>query len=137
MGVDDGRDRVRGVVEAVDEFEAERDQQRDAEQNERHDCRRSAASVRNVGPDRIGHVEQAKSENREEPERKPRVHRLVQIHFGRRFGVGAESSVECGGHEGSLGVRGPSIATVHDRNVKAGATGEAIPPSEPSQRWSQ
>ena len=32
MGVDDGRDRVGGVVEAVDEFEAERDQQRHGEQ---------------------------------------------------------------------------------------------------------
>ena len=32
--VDDGRDRVGGVVEAVDELEAERDEQRDAEQEE-------------------------------------------------------------------------------------------------------
>jgi hypothetical protein len=33
--------------------------------------------------------------------------------------VWAEPSVECGGHGNSLGVRGSSIATVHDRNVKA------------------
>ena len=33
VGVDDGRDRVGGVVEAVDEFEAERDQQRDEKQD--------------------------------------------------------------------------------------------------------
>ena len=79
VGVDDGGDRVRGVVEAVDEFEAERDQQRDAEQNERQNCRRAAAGVRNVGPDRIGHVEQAESQDREEAERKPRVHRLVEM----------------------------------------------------------
>ena len=35
VGVDDRGDRVGGVVEAVDELEAERDQQRDAEQHER------------------------------------------------------------------------------------------------------
>ena len=119
VGVDDRGDRVGGVVEAVDEFEAERDQQRHAEQNERHNCRRSAASVRDVGPDRIGHVEQAKSQDREDPERKSRVHRLVEMRLHRRFGVRAESSVECGGHGNSLGVRASSIATVHDRNVNA------------------
>ena len=32
VGVDHGRDGVGGVVEAVDEFEAERDQQRDEQQ---------------------------------------------------------------------------------------------------------
>ena len=37
VGVDDGRDRVGGVVEAVDELEAERDQQRDEQQDDRAD----------------------------------------------------------------------------------------------------
>ena len=37
--VDDRRDRVRRVVEAVDELEAERDQQRHAEQQERQHAR--------------------------------------------------------------------------------------------------
>ena len=45
VGVDDGRDRVGGVVEAVDEFEAERDQHRDAEQQEGHDRFRPAAGL--------------------------------------------------------------------------------------------
>ena len=119
VGVNDGGDRVGGVVEAVHEFEAKRDQQRDAEQNEGQDCRRAAASDFNVGADRIGHVEQAKRQHREDPERKPRVHRLVDSRLDRRFGVWAESSVECGGHGGSLGLRGSSIATAHDSNVKA------------------
>ena len=48
VGVDDGRDRVGGVVEAVDELEAERDQHRHAEQQERHDRRRAAAGVGDV-----------------------------------------------------------------------------------------
>ena len=34
-GVDHGRDRIGGVVEAVDEFEAERDQEGDEQQDER------------------------------------------------------------------------------------------------------
>ena len=33
VGVDHGRDRVGGVVEAVDELEAERDQQRHAQED--------------------------------------------------------------------------------------------------------
>jgi hypothetical protein len=37
MRVDDGRDRIRRVMEAVDELEPERDQQRNSEQNERAD----------------------------------------------------------------------------------------------------
>ncbi len=36
MGVDDRRDGVGRVVEAVDELEAERDQHRNAEQQKRH-----------------------------------------------------------------------------------------------------
>jgi len=35
VGVDHGRDRVGRIVEAIDEFEAERDQQRHAQQDER------------------------------------------------------------------------------------------------------
>src|ERR1700677_3866890 len=106
-------------MEAVHEFEAKCDQQRDAEQNEWQDRRRSAASDRNVGADRIGHIEQAKREDCEEAERKPRVHRLMEMRLHRRFGVRAEASVECGGHGSSLGVRAPSIATAYDSNVNA------------------
>ena len=38
MGVDDGRDRVGGVMKTVDELKAERDQQGDAEQQVRQEC---------------------------------------------------------------------------------------------------
>ena len=136
VGVDDRGDGVGGVVEAVDEFEAERDQERDAEQDERQNCRRSAASVCNVRPDRIGHVEQAESQDSEDAERKSRVDRMIEMRLHRRFGVRAESSVECGGHEGSLGVRGPSIATAHDRNVKARASGRRMRLREPGAKQS-
>ena len=98
VGVDDGRDGVGGVVETVDEFEAERDQHRDAEQQERQDRRRSAAGLRKVRANRIGHVEQAAGEHRQENERKPDVERVVEMRLHRRYGRGAEASVECGGH---------------------------------------
>src|ERR1700733_4583171 len=93
---------LAGSVEAVDEFEAERNQQRNAEENERQDRCRSAASVRDVGPDRIGHVKQAKRKDREDPERESRIDRMIEVRLHRRFGLRAESSVECGGHGNSL-----------------------------------
>ena len=102
MGINDRGDSVGRVVEAVDEFEAERNQQRDAEQEERHDGRRPAAGRRNVRSDRIGHVEQADGEDREDAERKSGVDRMIEVRLDRRFGVRTESSVECGGHEISL-----------------------------------
>ena len=58
-GVDDGRDGVGGVVEAVDEFKAERDQHRHAEQQERQDRGRAAPAAATSRVDRIGHEEQA------------------------------------------------------------------------------
>jgi hypothetical protein len=56
MRVDDRRDRIGGVVEAVDEFEPERDQQREPEERERTD-RERLADLRGIGGDaepRIG-----------------------------------------------------------------------------------
>src|SRR5262249_52150177 len=55
MRVDDGGHRVGGVVEAVDELEAERDQQRAAEKDERPD--RWAVNGRQVGDQVDGGVE--------------------------------------------------------------------------------
>ena len=87
VGVDDGGDGVGGVVEAVDEFEAERDQQRDAEQKERQDRRRPAAGRRNVRADRIGHIEQAERQDSKDAERKTRIDWLIEVRLHRRFGV--------------------------------------------------
>ena len=90
VGVDDRGDRVGGVVEAVDEFEPECDQQGDAEQDERQDRRRSAAGRGHVRSDRIGHVEQAQREDGEDAERHARVDRMVEMRLDRRFGARAE-----------------------------------------------
>ena len=120
VGVDDGGDGVRGVVEAVDEFEAERDQQRDAEQNERQNCRRSAAGLRNVGSDRIGHVEQAERQDREDA----RAQTEGPSAYRDAASTGASA---CGPSRASnaADMRSPwaferlSIATAYDRNVNA------------------
>ena len=56
--VDDGRHGVRGIVEAVDEFEAERDQQRDEEEQERQVVRDLCAGLIDVGIDAVGNEQQ-------------------------------------------------------------------------------
>ena len=53
---------------------------------------------REVRVDRIGHIEQAASEHRQENEREPDVERVVEMRLHRRRGRGSEASVECGGH---------------------------------------
>jgi hypothetical protein len=118
VGIDDGRHGIRGIVEAVDEFEAERNQQRDAKQEERQNRRRSAAGRRKVRADRIGHIKQAKREHREQDQRQPDIERTIEMRLHRRYGGWPESSVECGGHEISLARLRHSITTPHDRNVK-------------------
>ena len=81
--VDDGGDRIGGVVEAVDEFETERDQKRDSEQHERKDRRRSSTGHGDVRAYRIGHVEKTAGQHGENPERKPDVHRVIEMRFTR------------------------------------------------------
>ena len=60
MGVDDRRDGVGGVVEAVDEFEAERDQQRDAEQDEGQIGHDRRAGLLQIAPDAPGREAQSR-----------------------------------------------------------------------------
>ena len=62
MRVDDGGDRVGRIVEAVDELEAKRNQQRDAEQNERAD-RKALADAFHVRGDAHCRVEQVDRRN--------------------------------------------------------------------------
>jgi hypothetical protein len=56
--VDDGRHGVRGIVEAVDEFEAERDQERDEEEQERQVVGDLRAGRVDVGIDAVGNEQQ-------------------------------------------------------------------------------
>ncbi len=57
VGVDDGGDGVGGVVESVDELEAEGDEEGDAEENIRHD--RSAVDGGEIGEEMEGGVDDA------------------------------------------------------------------------------
>ena len=58
MGVDHGRHRVGGIMKAVDEFEAERDQQRDQQQQiGQVACYLGAGRV-DIGVDAVGHEQQ-------------------------------------------------------------------------------
>ena len=58
MGVDHRGDGVRRVVEAVDELEAERDEQRDTEQHEWQPAGRWHAALVDVDVDAVGDEEQ-------------------------------------------------------------------------------
>jgi hypothetical protein len=71
VGVDDGCDRVRGVVEAVDELEPERDQQGDAEQ----DVRKGATFAHHGKVDRqmVAGVDHADDEHHARKHVEPRV----------------------------------------------------------------
>ena len=98
VGVDDGRHRVGGVVEAVDEFEAERDQHRQAEQQERHDRRRTAAGAGDVRIDRIGHEKQGAGDDGEKNQHRPNIERLIEMDADRRGLRCGARGVGDGGH---------------------------------------
>ena len=66
VGVDHRGHRVGGVVEAVDELEAERDQQRQAQQDERPDGGGGLAAAGVVGGDAVGRVAQADQQQQRE-----------------------------------------------------------------------
>ena len=84
VGIDDGGHRVGGVVEAVDEFEAERDQHRDAEQQEGRYRGGAAAGGLDVGIDRVGHEEQRAGDDGEIDQQSLDTHRLVELYPCRR-----------------------------------------------------
>ncbi|MGY3411573.1 hypothetical protein ACVWZV_007686 [Bradyrhizobium sp. GM5.1] len=97
MGVDHGRYRVGGVVEAVDEFEAERDQQRDKQEDVGQIARDPRAGRIDIRIDAVGHIEQARGEDAEEQDHRQRIEALVEIWpRGRldRRGIGYRA-VEC------------------------------------------
>ena len=79
VGIDHGRDRVGGVVEAVDELEAERDQKRDEQQDVGQVSRDPGAGRVDVGIDAVGDEQQSCGENAEEQDHRQRVETLVEI----------------------------------------------------------
>ncbi|MGY4361614.1 hypothetical protein ACVW0J_008107 [Bradyrhizobium sp. i1.7.7] len=85
MGVDHGRHRVGGVVEAVDEFEAERDQQRDEQEDVGQEGRHLRAGRVDVDIDAVGNEQQACGKDAEEQDHRERVKTLVEIWPGSRL----------------------------------------------------
>ncbi len=79
MGVDDRRDRVRGVVKPVHELEAERDQQRHAQQHEGQHGRGAHAAPRHVDVEAIGDEKQPESQDSPEDERRPQVEAAIEL----------------------------------------------------------
>ena len=78
MSVDDGRDRVCGVVEPVDELETEGDQQRDEEQQVRQKRRALGAACGDIGIEAVRHEEQAAAQQQEKYDGGTRVEALVE-----------------------------------------------------------
>ena len=76
-GVDDGGHRVGGVVEPVDELEAERDRQADEQKDERHIGRDLGAGRIDVGEEAVGDVKQSAGENADEQDNGQRIETLV------------------------------------------------------------
>ncbi len=125
VGVDHCRDGVGGIVKAVDELESKRNQHRHAEQKERHNRGRAAAGLRDVGANRVGHVEEPARENSEKNQRKPDIEGLVQMRLHRRPAGAGKPGVQigCGGHGVRLPRRIGALSIAARRmtaNVKAG-----------------
>jgi hypothetical protein len=77
--VDHGRDRIGGVMEAVDEFETERDQQGDEQQNEWRVAGHARAGRVEIGVDAVGHKQQSASEDSHQDDGCERMRPGVQI----------------------------------------------------------
>jgi hypothetical protein len=98
MGIDDRRHCIGGVVEAVHELEAERNDQRDAEQKVRSDRLGAAAGRLNVGIDAVGHEEQAARQNGQENQQSPDVHWRVEPGLAMRWRRGRGVKIGDRGH---------------------------------------
>ena len=69
-------------MEAVHEFEAERDQQRDAEQHEGKEIGDRRAGFENVLVDAPGREGEAERDDREEDEKRAYVERMIELRLG-------------------------------------------------------
>lgn len=75
VAVDHGCDRIGGVVETVDEFEAERD---DAEQEERQVAGDGRTGRSQILMDAVGRKKKPESHDREENQDRPDPHRVIE-----------------------------------------------------------
>ena len=83
MRVDDSSNRIRGVVEAVDEFEAQGNQQCHAEQQEWHPGLHRRSGISNVLTDAVCGEQETSRQYSEEYKKGPEVHRVIKFGPGR------------------------------------------------------
>jgi hypothetical protein len=102
VGVDHGRDRVGGVVEAVHELEAQRDQQREAEQREGADGERRLPGGVHVGDEAVEGVAEAADEQQHEAGDAGRVDAVVEARPAPAGGRGGRARA---GQAGGTGER--------------------------------
>ena len=79
MGVNDRRHRIGGIVEAVDEFEAERDQQRQTKQQHRAGSKPADAGTREVLRKTVDNEDSPSSEQPKECNRPGSSQTLIDI----------------------------------------------------------
>ncbi len=79
MRVDDGRHGVGRVVKPVDEFETQRDQQSDAEQEERQEAGDRGPRRCDIPVNIVGREEESESHDGEENQDRSDPHRLVEM----------------------------------------------------------
>ena len=118
-GVDHGRDCVGGIVKAVDEFEAQRNQQRHHQEQVGQIIRYFGASGINVGINAVGDKQQSGSQDAEENDHRQRVETLVEIGSCRRLDRPAlDAFTKCNiGHDDELRFRSSrDIAATSDAN---------------------
>jgi hypothetical protein len=96
MGVDHRRDRVGGVVKSVHEFEAERDQQGDAEEDERQIGLDRRAGLLDVAEDAPGHEGKAQRDDPEVGQHGFDRGRLIKRGL-RMLRTGADAKIGTGG----------------------------------------
>ncbi len=89
MGVDHRRHRIGGVVEAVHEFEAERDQQREAQEQEGADSE-LLADMRRIIEDIVAREDQPGTEHGEEADRGERMDLAIERNPGLRRRIGSK-----------------------------------------------
>jgi len=79
MGINDGCDRIGGVVESVDEFEAERDEQCHGEQEERQVASDGRTGRSQILMDAVGGKKEPESHDSEKNQDRSDPHRLIEF----------------------------------------------------------
>jgi hypothetical protein len=77
--VDDGRDRVRGIVKAVDELEAERNQQRHEQQQERNVGHHLCPTFLDVDIEAVSHEQQRNADNTKEQNSREGIDGMIEL----------------------------------------------------------